>query len=63
MITKHQLITALQECPDNAQVFFCVPHPESVEDFLTAYLAQVEYAHDEDCTPFIRVYLESEKGL
>lgn len=63
-MTKRQLIAALQACKEAShaeKVFFSIPDREETKETscLTAYLVQVEYAHDEDCTPFIRVYLEA----
>lgn len=65
-MTKRELIAALEasEAADDAFVLFsldCEGQCEDVDDvegaIIEACHAQAEYAHDDDCSPVVRVYL------
>lgn len=61
-MTYGQLLKALKGlgCRPETEVYFVVPEEEDMttRECLTAYRVNLEYAHDEDCMPFVRVSLE-----
>lgn len=61
-MTVAALIDALKkvDCPADAEVLFSIPDEDEIEQrcCLVPWQIEVESAHDEDCTPFVRVSLE-----
>lgn len=64
-MTKRELIAALRatDAPDSAEVLVAGPEPDEMtqSSCLSIDGVRAETAHDDDCTPFVRIYVIDEE--